>query len=303
MIAPPRWTKETLENERQQAIEVFKKQRMEEPLEAYLHYFDKFVTIFEEVLERTVDLKELESQASELMTDEDTLIALRYLTGPPVSTDDLVVLAESKLSKAALKADPEGATRVVSILRDGLDRRRFPWFTESRESTEAERTAATIASAALVAAQKTATLRRSDGKKAQEAQVAQALLDIGYTNVPTRKATNISLAPGPGEFCGESHLGERKADFLVGLYDGRCMPIECKVSNSSTNSVKRLNNDAAVKAVYWDSHMGSINVVPTAVLGGVFKLHNLESAQAKGLTLFWAHHLSELTDWLVSLKA
>ena len=43
-------------------------------------------------------------------------------------------------------------------------------------------------------------------------------------------------------------LGTRKADVLVGLHDRRLMPIEAKVSNSFTNSIKRLNNDAAVKA-------------------------------------------------------
>ena len=52
-------------------------------------------------------------------------------------------------------------------------------------------------------------------------------------------------------------FGGRKADFVVCLYDGRKMPLECKVSNSSTNSVKRLNNDAAVKAVRWIQGFGT----------------------------------------------
>jgi hypothetical protein len=76
------------------------------------------------------------------------------------------------------------------------------------------------------------------------------------------------------------------------------MPIECKVSNSSTNSVKRLNNDAAVKAGSWRTDFGLRQVVPTAVLSGVYKLHNLLDAQERGLTLFWAHDLNRLTDWL-----
>jgi len=57
------------------------------------------------------------------------------------------------------------------------------------------------------------------------------------------------------------------------------MPIECKVSNSSLNSVKRLNNDAAVKAVGWKRDFGLRQVVPAAVLGGVYNLHNLLEAQ------------------------
>ena len=50
------------------------------------------------------------------------------------------------------------------------------------------------------------------------------------------------------------------------------MPLECKVSNSSTNSVKRLNNDAAVKAETWRQDFGTVPIVPAAVLSGVYKL-------------------------------
>jgi len=76
------------------------------------------------------------------------------------------------------------------------------------------------------------------------------------------------------------------------------MPCECKVSNSSTNSVKRLNNDAAQKAVRWRQDFGELGVVPAAVLSGVFNVGNLESAQRRGLTIFWAHSLEELTSFV-----
>jgi XamI restriction endonuclease len=71
-----------------------------------------------------------------------------------------------------------------------------------------------------------------------------------------------------------------------------------KVSNSSVNSVKRLNNDAAAKAETWRQDFGSTQVVPVAVLSGVYALHNLESAQQRGLTLYWAHRLDDLTRWI-----
>ena len=76
------------------------------------------------------------------------------------------------------------------------------------------------------------------------------------------------------------------------------MAIECKVSNSFTNSVKRLNNDAAAKAVAWISQFGTLGVVPVAVISGVYKLGNLIDAQNSGLTLFWAHDLDQLLDWI-----
>jgi hypothetical protein len=75
------------------------------------------------------------------------------------------------------------------------------------------------------------------------------------------------------------------------------MPLECKVTNSSTNSIKRLNNDAAVKADIWLKEFGTAQTVPAAMLSGVFKLHNLVDAQ-RHLTLFWAHDLAAFVDWI-----
>lgn len=93
-------------------------------------------------------------------------------------------------------------------------------------------------------------------------------------------------------------LGSRKADFIVGLRDGRTMAIECKVSSSSVNSIKRLNNDAAVKASVWNREFGTIQVVPVAVLEGVYALTNLLAAQDQGLTISWAHDLRAMTEWI-----
>ncbi|WP_418888083.1 XamI family restriction endonuclease [Microbacterium resistens] len=76
------------------------------------------------------------------------------------------------------------------------------------------------------------------------------------------------------------------------------LAVECKVSNSEVNSVKRVNNDAAAKAEVWINQFGQVNVVPAAVLSGVFKVSNLESAQARGLTLFWAHRLDALIAFI-----
>jgi len=114
----------------------------------------------------------------------------------------------------------------------------------------------------------------------------------------TCQVLTLDQAPQPGEFCGESSFGGRKADLLVRLWDGRVMPIECKVSNSSTNSIKRLNNDAAVKATVWLKKFGTEGVVPAAMLSGVYKLKNLEDAQAGGLAIFWAHDLQALVEWI-----
>jgi hypothetical protein len=93
-----------------------------------------------------------------------------------------------------------------------------------------------------------------------------------------------------------------KADIPVRLFDGRLMPIECKVSNSEVNSVKRINNDAAAKAVGWRRRLGEDQVVPVAMLSGVFKVANLLQAQGAGLTLFWAHRLDQLQAFIEATR-
>ena len=183
-----------------------------------------------------------------------------------------------------------------------LDRRRFVWVVEGREPTAAERGKAIMASAALIAVSRAQTKRRTAGKAQQETLVKQALAELGLHGVAARDIPTIALAPAPGEFCGESRLGTRKADIVLRLWDHRVMPIECKVSNSSLNSVKRLNNDAAVKAGTWQRDFGLRQVIPTAVLSGVYDLHNLLDAQDRGLTIFWAHDLKPLTEWIASSR-
>jgi hypothetical protein len=303
VIEPPVWTPEQLEIDRLKASAAFTKERLEEPLEDYLEAFDQYQGYVEELLETTIDLTDLDTPALDVLSDPHLLEVFRYLAAPPISADDYKVLADAKsLSKGHLQRSPADVQRLVAVVRQVLDRRRFAWVVEGREPTEAERNAAVMASAALIAASRTQTGRRTKGKEQQEAAVKVALKELGFTEVASRTIPNISHAPEPGEFCGESVLGTRKGDIIVRLWDHRVMPIECKVSNSSTNSVKRLNNDAAVKAGSWKLDFGLRQVVPSAVLSGVYKLHNLVDAQDRGLTIFWAHDLKPLTDWIASTK-
>lgn len=303
MIAPPRWTREQLQAGLTAAIEIFRRERLEEPLEEYLEAFEEYQGSVEELFETTVDLTNLAETAAAILTSPQLLRAFRYLAAPFISMDDLKTVAEVRsLNPTRLRQDAEGVQRIVQVVRQGIDRRRFPWLGEDREPTEAERTAAVIATASLMATSKVGTSRRSTGKQVQEDRVERSLLGARFTKVAAREVPTAAQAPAPGEFCGESYLGTRKADFLIRLWDYRVMPIECKVSNSATNSVKRLNNDAAAKAEAWRRDFGNTQVVPTAVLSGVYKIHNLEEAQNRELTLFWAHDLQAMVDWIETTR-
>lgn len=284
---------------------MFRQERMKEPLGVYLKVYDQVEEAIATLLETTDDLANLEEQALKTLTKPGLVEAFRYLAAPPVSIDDLRVLADThSIAPSVLAANPDYVQRLVQTIRAGLDPRRFPWVSGERPPTEAEREAAIMASSTLMAVQRIETSRRNEGKTAQEERVRQALVSYGLEQVQIAGNVINTLieAPKPGQFCSEVKLGERKADFVVGLWDNRLMAIECKVSNSSLNSVKRLNNDAAVKAEIWTHDFGSRNIVPVAVLGGVFKLLNLQNAQQRGLTLYWAHRLTDMTDWMERVR-
>ncbi|WP_096699168.1 XamI family restriction endonuclease [Polaromonas sp. AER18D-145] len=229
--------------------------------------------------------------------------ALRYLAGPPVSDDDLRVIADvASLAPGMLKKRPDELRKVYEVIERIIDPFRFPWVASGASPTEQQRQTALTASAVLLAAQRLATERRHDGKEGQETRVKNYLRDMGFDEVPTAAIHTLVKGPQTMQFCAECQLGDRKADVVVRLHDTRLMAIECKVSNSATNSVKRLNNDAAVKADYWLKQFGTAQVVPAAMLSGVFKVLNLEQAQSRGLSLFWSHDLSKLTEFIDSTR-
>lgn len=229
--------------------------------------------------------------------------ALRYLAGPPISDDDLKVIADvESIAPGVLRRDSVALKKVYEVISRVIDPYRFPWIEAGTSPSEQQREAALVASSVLLAAQRIATERRSDGKESQEAMVKDYLRGQGFTEASAETIKTIVKGPQPMEFCGECLLGERKADVVVRLHDTRLMPIECKVSNSSTNSVKRLNNDAAVKAEYWLKKFGTAQVVPAAALAGVFKVLNLEQAQDRGLSLFWTHSLDKLGEFIESTR-
>lgn len=297
-VTPPRWTSEQLDAARLEAIDVFRVERMREPLGRYLDAFTETRSVVESLLAQTTDLANLSDQAVDVLTDPALLEAVRYLAGPPISADDLKILATATLSPGRLRREPDMAQRVIDTVLAGLDQQRFPWVRENREPTSPERGAAAMASAALMASRRVMTARANESGEEQEMAVMEALRADGFKEVPSRDIPTLDKGPNFGEFCGESLFGSRKADIVIRLWDGRVMPAECKVSNSSLNSVKRLNNDAAVKAGQWLSEFGTAQTVPAAVIAGVFKLRNLEAAQARGLTLWWAHKLDEMISFI-----
>lgn len=240
---------------------------------------------------------------ADIMRHSESKRAFRYLTAPPISEDDLKTLAEASLAPGPLLANPDSAHRIRGIVCRILDPHRFPWIGEERDPKPDERSAAIIASAALIAAKQVETFRRNDAKNRQEGAVKNLLADLGMVEVKTKSIPNFSAAPERGEFMGETPLGGAKADVVARLYDGRILAVECKVSNSAVNSHKRLVHDTGGKAVIWHDRIGRANMIAAAVLNGVFSPANCESVQNdRDVFLFWDHRLEDLRTFVEAAK-
>lgn len=303
--APPRWTAKQLAADAEKSAAAFRAERLA-PTEAWKQHFTKSRQLFTALFEHLGEMapNRISDACLAASYKQNLGEALRYLSGPPISDDDLKVLAAvPSLAPGVLSADKKKLRKVFAVIQQTIDPFRFPWIVERRAPTPAEKSAALLASSVLLAAQRISTARRGDGKSAQEALVKDYLVSLKYTEVPRAAISTIVEGPKRREFCSECLLGTRKADVILRLNDTRLMPIECKVSNSATNSVKRLNNDAAAKAVEWQRSFGTSQVVPTAVISGVFKVNNLLQAQESGLTIFWSHDLAKLGNYIGSTEA
>lgn len=294
-LSPPRWTPEQFAAGVARGIEIFREERLGEAREDYASHFNEARSAVEDVLELSDDLRSVMLVGRQVLSDWGYLEAFRYVAAPPVSMDDLETLSGVRVGQFTSAQSWSTVVRTVMSL---LDAQRFPWVQDAREPTEAEHYGAVVGTAAQIAARRIMTARANEAKNAQEELVKAALRSADFTEVAPRVITTLRTAPRSGEFCGESMLGTRKADVVVGLWDDRVLAIECKVSNSAVNSIKRVKNDAGGKAARWLAEFGTQLIVPAAVIAGVYNPANLTSAQSVGLTIWWSHDLDQMVSWI-----
>jgi hypothetical protein len=204
--SPQVWSADEFEADRKIAEDIFRQERMQESLGAYLDAFAAVQVVVESLFSTTNDLARLDQNTSLLLLNPDFVEVLRYVAAPPISHDDLLTLANaSSLGPTALLRDTDLVRRILDTIRAGLDRRRFPWIAEGRAAAAAERDAAILATTALIATRRVETMRRTVGKNDQEARVRAALAQQGLVEVavPGRRISALHQAPGPGQFCRE----------------------------------------------------------------------------------------------------
>lgn len=292
-LSPPRWTLEQFEQGAAVGLANFRNERLNEEPDDYANHFHEVRGQVEDLLELTTDLSTLSTTGGQAV--EGYLEALRYVAAPPISEDDLASL--SGVEKRYFAASTKWPAVVATIMAV-VDRQRFPWLLDGRSPLEAERGAAVLATTSQITASRIATFRRNEAKRLQESLVKASLIEAGLSEVSARQIGTSRNFPEPGTFCGESAVGKSKADLVVGLWDDRILALECKVSNSKVNSVKRIKREAATKAVRWTSDFGTSQIVPAAVIAGVYHPPNLFEAQSDGLTVWWSHDIGQMIEWV-----
>ena len=235
----------------------------------------------------------------EVVREPRLLHALRFLAGPFISEADLAVIAETRLSARALELPRRRRADRRLACSPASTGAASPGCRADGCRAREERDAAALATASLMATEQVRTWRRNAVKSLQEDSVAEALRGAGFREVPTRKAIRtLEDAPGRGEFCREIDL-RRAQGRRAGGPPGPA-PHAHRVQGVELGH--QLDQAGAQRRRRQGHHLARRvrphQVVPTAVLAGVFKPATLESAQARGLTLFWAHRLDDLIAWI-----
>lgn len=300
------WTSEEIKKDCTESTRLFRLRRMKEPLADYLAEFAAAQTAAEYVIEKLPVLLAKPTNRQELakiVRNPAFNTALRYLTAPPISADDLRTVMCRSVTGAAILQDQEFADELVELIRQTIDPKRFPWLATGAAPTDEQLHVAKIASAVVATCQRVQTKRRGDERAELEGAVVRLLDALGFVRVPTPRHSimHVEDLPNAGEYMVGATLGNDNGDCIIGLYDRRRLALECKSSNSEINSRKRLNKEVIKDAENWNAQFGA-QVLTAAALRGVFKPEYIRDAQATPIMIIWEHRLEDLEEFISSTK-
>jgi hypothetical protein len=172
---PARWTVEELTTDATTAAQQFRAERLAAS-DSWQTQYNQARKKFELLFNKLSDLAPTTITDASLTETYSLGLgeALRYLAGPPISDDDLQVIADvDSVAPGILKKNPEAVRKVFNVIERVIDPYRFPWMETKTPPTDQQREAALLASSVLLAAQRIATERRSDGKENQETRVKE----------------------------------------------------------------------------------------------------------------------------------
>ncbi len=308
---PGSWTNDELRHDAAEARRRFVAERraaLAHEQRVYKSLVNEYAATTRELLDASQDLRGL---TGAVLSNREFLSLARYLAVPTISIDDLDTLTDScfglwveqKTDRGIRPTDNE-FTAAARIISERLDEDRAPWLGSGATPTGSERETFIYGMAAIRAASRLVTNRRSDRSKQQEAAARQAVASAGYRAIKLPGTLRDPVAEmSPGSYSEKSRkLAGTNMDVPIRLRDRHptgqlFLAVECKVSNSTLNSRKRLLEVNSKKET-WDTSGLPHRFRTAALVAGVFDVNRLVETQNGGVFIFWEHRLSDLTEFL-----
>lgn len=256
-----------------------------------------------EAVERTlIQSKHLTDIEGALQIGGRHLLVLRQMLAPPLSQDQFAIVC-ADYSKSAENGDRPlsngKAARVAEAILAMRDMRLLTWLSEGRAPTDEDIRHVVHAITPLLASQLHLTAKRTASSAVQEDAVVQLLGAKKWERLPSQLVDRGAVL-GARQFMKKTKFATttrpQEVDIACGLGSTMVLAMECKVSNDTTNSVKRVN-DVLKKATAWREHWGSF-VQPAALLQGTIGYKDVQRLVHAGVNVFWSHDLPRFERWI-----
>jgi hypothetical protein len=308
---PASWTESELKRDAAEARRRFVRERrsaLKREQTSYAGWLAEYASSARALLAASSDLRKL---TGHVLEDREFLNLARYLAVPPISLDDLDTLTDScfglwvgQKTERGIRPSKRDFTAAAGIISARIDKQRAPWLAAARNPTKAEREAFVNGAASIPAMNRLTTTRRGERSRLQEDLTRAAVAAADYVSVKLPGTLRDPVQDmEPATYSEHSRrLAGTNMDVPVRLKANHptgqlFLAIECKVSNSSINSRKRLL-EVNSKRETWDSSGLPHRFRTAAVLAGVFDVARLVELQNAGVMIFWEHRLKDLTAFL-----
>lgn len=244
----------------------------------------------------------LTNLAAALETRGGHMLVLRQMLAPPLSQDQFAIVCTAYnkgLENGDRPVPSPKAFRVAETFLAMRDVRLLGWLAENRTPTAAEIRHVVTAVTPLLASQLHSTARRTASSFVQEEAIVALLTTKDWQRLPSRLVDRGAVL-GARQFMKKTRFATttrpQEVDIACGLGATMVLAMECKVSNDTTNSVKRIN-DVLKKATAWREHWGSF-VQPAALLQGTIGYKDVQRLTHAGVSVFWSHDLPKFERWI-----
>ena len=230
------------------------------------------------------------------------MLVLRQMLAPPLSQDQFAIVCPNYSKALENKDRPVPAAKAASVADAFLamrDTRLLPWLSENRVPSHEEVRRVVIAVTPLLASQIHLTGKRTASSADQEEAVVGLLAAKNWERIPSRLVDRGAILSAK-QFMKKTKFATttrpQEVDIACGLGGTMVLAMECKVSNDTTNSVKRIN-DVLKKATAWRDHWGSF-VKPAALLQGTIGYKDVQRLIHANVAVFWSHDLPRFERWI-----